>query len=114
MWTNVERRALEAAQFFLMGGLFDRDISGGDDRAALFTLNLFHLRGGPVQMTTADKSKKYMTLSQASDHCQIPVKTLRTKIRLGLLPAYKPGKCILIDPKELDVFIRKARKKFAS
>lgn len=63
---------------------------------------------------TGEKSKRYLTLLQASDACQIPVKTLRTKIRLGLLPAYKPGKCILIDPKELDIFIRKARKKFAS
>lgn len=65
-------------------------------------------------MTTAEKAKKYMTLVQASEHCQIPVKTLRTKIRLGLLPAYKPGKCILIDPKELEVFIRKSRKRFAA
>lgn len=65
-------------------------------------------------MSTGEKSKKYMTLVQASEQCQIPVKTLRTKIRLGLLPAYKPGKCILIDPRELEVFIRKAKKKFAS
>jgi excisionase family DNA binding protein len=65
-------------------------------------------------MTAAEKAKKYMTLVQASEHTQIPVKTLRKKISLGLLPAYKPGKCILIDPKELEIFIRKARKKLAS
>jgi hypothetical protein len=95
-----------------VGGLFDRDVSGGDDCATLFELR--SARGPGVQMTAAEKSKKYMNLLQASDYCQIPVKTLRNKIRLGLLPAYKPGKCILIDPKELDIFIRKARKKFAS
>jgi excisionase family DNA binding protein len=58
--------------------------------------------------------KKYMTLEQASDHCQIPVKTLRAKIRLGLLAAYKPGRSYLVDPSELEVFIKKSRKKFAS
>lgn len=58
--------------------------------------------------------KKYLTLEQASDYCQIPAKTLQTKIRLGLLPAYKPGRSLLVDQHELDIFIRKARKKFAS
>lgn len=66
------------------------------------------------KVAPAEKSKRYLTLIQASEHTQIPVKTLRKKIRLGLLPAYKPGRSILIDPKELDIFIRKARKKFAS
>lgn len=64
--------------------------------------------------TVKEGAKKYLTLDQASAYCQIPVKTLRAKIRLGLLPAYKPGRSILIDPKELDIFVRKARKKFAS
>ncbi len=59
-------------------------------------------------------SKKYLTLEQASEYCHISAKTLQTKIRLGLLPAYKPGRSLLIDQKELEIFIRKNKKKFAS
>ncbi len=64
--------------------------------------------------TEKESVRKYLTLEEASERCQISVKTLRRKIGLGLLPAYKPSKRLLIDPKELEVFVRKARKKFAS
>jgi len=66
------------------------------------------------EKVNAKKATAYITLKQASEQTQIPVKTLRKKISLGLLPAYKPGRSILIDPKELEVFVRKARKKLAS
>lgn len=59
-------------------------------------------------------TKKYMTLDDAAEYSGLGISTLRRKISLGLLPAYKPGKMILIDPKELEMFIRKAKKKFAS
>lgn len=58
--------------------------------------------------------KKYLTLPQAFELSHIPIKTLRTKIAMGLLPAYKPGRSILIDENELEIFIRKSRKKIAS
>lgn len=57
---------------------------------------------------------KYLTLEKASELSHIPIKTLRAKIALGLLPAYKPGRSILIDEKELELFIKKARKRIAS
>lgn len=57
---------------------------------------------------------KYLTLAQASEYCHIPEKTLRVKIRLGLLPAYKPAKSVLVDMRELEIFIRKSKKKIAS
>jgi excisionase family DNA binding protein len=64
-------------------------------------------------MTTM-KTKKYLTLAEAVTYSNIPHSTLRRKIRMGLLPAYKPGKCVLVEQKELDAFIKKAKQKFAS
>lgn len=64
--------------------------------------------------TGGEVTKKYMTLEDAADFSGLGISTLRRKISLGVLPAYKPGKMILIDPKELETFIRKARKKIAS
>lgn len=58
--------------------------------------------------------KKYLTLEQASEASQIPISSLRRKISEGLLPAYKPGKSILIDAKELEMFIRRSRVEHAS
>jgi excisionase family DNA binding protein len=50
---------------------------------------------------------KYMTLDEASDLCRIPVSSLRKKVYAGEIPAYKPGKCILIDIKDLEVFMKR-------
>lgn len=59
---------------------------------------------------TGEIMKKYMTLTEAAEYSHIPARTLRHKIRLKALPAYKPGKSLLIDPKELDLFIKKGKK----
>lgn len=54
---------------------------------------------------------KWMTLPEAVDYSRMGYSTLRKKIKLGLLPSHKPGKKVLIDSRELDIFIRKSRKK---
>jgi excisionase family DNA binding protein len=54
-----------------------------------------------------------MTLKQAIEYSGVSYSTLRRKIELGVLPAYKPGKAVLIDQKDLELFIRKSRKKTA-
>lgn len=59
-------------------------------------------------------TKRYLTLEQASEICHMSVKTLQAKIRLGLLAAYKPGRSLLVDSGELDLFIKRARKRTAS
>ena len=69
--------------------------------------------GGMMQQGEQVKSK-YLTIEEASEYAMVSIKTLRRKINLGLLPSYNPGKRILIDPKELEIFIRKTRKKLAS
>lgn len=62
------------------------------------------------QTTGAGVTKKYMTLNEAAEYSHIPARTLRHKIHLKVLPAYKPGKSLLIDPKELDLFIKRGKK----
>ena len=69
--------------------------------------------GGMMQQGEQVKSK-YLTIEEASEYAMVSIKTLRRKINLGLLPSYKPGKRILIDPKELEIFMRKTRKTLAS
>jgi excisionase family DNA binding protein len=63
---------------------------------------LTHHEGGFV-------STKYITLEQASEISQIPVSTLRKRITEGVLPAYKPGRGILIDPRDLDLLIKRSK-----
>jgi excisionase family DNA binding protein len=56
-----------------------------------------------------EKQIKYMTIEEASEYSRVPVSSLRKKISDGDLPAFKPGKSLLIDIKDLEMFIRKAK-----
>lgn len=67
-----------------------------------------------ARMAEAKAKPKWLTVKEAAIESKMGYSTLRKKIELGLLKAYKPAKEVLIDPKELEVFIRKARKKIAS
>lgn len=49
---------------------------------------------------------KFLTLVEASRFSRTPVSTLRRKIFAGELRAYKPSKGILIDPKDLERWIK--------
>jgi excisionase family DNA binding protein len=55
------------------------------------------------------KEKKWLTLEEVVEITHISERTLREKIKLGLLPSYKPGKRRLIDARELELFIRRHR-----
>lgn len=52
---------------------------------------------------------KYFTLEDAAEYSGLGMSTLRRKIKLGVLTAYKPGKRILIDPKDLEMFIKRTK-----
>lgn len=56
-----------------------------------------------------EKKLKYLTLEEASDHANIPVSTLRKRIKEGKLPAYKPSHKVLVDVQELELFIKRAK-----
>jgi excisionase family DNA binding protein len=56
-----------------------------------------------------EKQIKYMTLEEASEYSRIPVSSLRKKINDGELAAFKPGKSVLIDIKDLEIFIKRAK-----
>ena len=58
--------------------------------------------------------KKYLTLEQAAKVAQMPAPTLRKKISAGLLPGYKPGKHVLVEAQELELFIRRSKIDHAS
>ena len=58
--------------------------------------------------------KKYLTLEEAFSLSHISVDSLRRKIKAGLIPAYRPGKKILIEEKDLEIFIKKNRMSDAS
>lgn len=51
--------------------------------------------------------RKWLTIEQAIEISHMGERTIREKIKLGLLPSYKPGKRRLIDARDLDLFIRK-------
>lgn len=58
--------------------------------------------------------KKYLTLEEAAKLVHMPVSSLRRKISDGLLPGYKPGKSVLVEATELDLFIRRNKVDHAS
>lgn len=53
------------------------------------------------------KETKWLTIEDAVAISHMGERTIREKIRLGLLPTYKPGKRRLIDSKDLELFIRR-------
>jgi hypothetical protein len=57
----------------------------------------------------SEATKKYITLAQASEIYQMSESALRRRIDEGVLPAYKPSRAILVDPRELELFIKKTR-----
>lgn len=53
------------------------------------------------------EQQRWLTVEQVVEITHMGKRTIMEKIRLGLLPTYKPGKRRLIDPKDLDLFIRR-------
>lgn len=53
--------------------------------------------------------QKFITLEQASEIYQMSVAALRRRIDEGQLPAYKPGKSILLKPEEVDLFMQRKK-----
>jgi excisionase family DNA binding protein len=53
------------------------------------------------------REKKWLTIEEVVEITHMGERTIREKIKLGLLPTYKPGKRRLIDAKDLELFIRR-------
>ncbi len=53
------------------------------------------------------KEKKWLTVEDVVEISHMGKRTVMEKIKLGLLPSYKPGKRRLIDAKDLELFIRR-------
>jgi excisionase family DNA binding protein len=53
---------------------------------------------------------KYEKLDVASNRTRIPVGSLRKWIEQGRLTAYRPGRCVLVRPDELDELIASCAK----
>lgn len=51
--------------------------------------------------------KKWLTIEEVVEITHMGDRTVREKIKLGLLPSYKPGKRRLINAKDLELFIRR-------
>lgn len=51
--------------------------------------------------------KKWLTIKEVVEITHMCDRTIREKIKLGLLPTYKPGKRRLINAKDLELFIRR-------
>lgn len=51
----------------------------------------------------------YVTLEEASGLSHVAVNTLRKKIKLGLIPAFKPGKKVLILRRDLELYIKRTK-----
>lgn len=60
------------------------------------------------------KEPVYKTLEEASAFLRMPESTLRKKIAHGELAAYKPGRAVLIEQEELELFVKKNRVNSAS
>lgn len=46
--------------------------------------------------------RKYESLSQAADRTGVSIKTLRRRIACGELAAYRTGRLIRVDPRDVD------------
>lgn len=56
-----------------------------------------------------DTKQKYLTIDEAAERSRIPVSTLRKRIAEGRLLAYKPGRHLLVDASELELFIKRTK-----
>jgi excisionase family DNA binding protein len=50
-------------------------------------------------------SARYLTLAQVAERIQTPAETIRYWVHLGKLPAYKPGRQVLIREDDLEAYI---------
>ncbi len=60
-----------------------------------------------IQGRTGPGGKVYLTLEKAEKLTSIPAETLKKKIYAHELPAYKPGKQLLVRWADLRVFIER-------
>jgi excisionase family DNA binding protein len=56
-------------------------------------------------LTLACVSSRYLTLVQAAERIATPAETVRYWVHLGKLPAFKPGRQVLIRESDLDAFV---------
>lgn len=62
-------------------------------------------------MTTATMAEPaFISLTAASARTGLSTASLRRAIRAGRLQAYRPNRRVLLDPAELDAFVRGARR----
>jgi excisionase family DNA binding protein len=50
-------------------------------------------------------SARYLTLTQAAERVSTPAETIRYWVHIGKLPAFKPGRQVLIREADLDAFV---------
>jgi len=50
-------------------------------------------------------SARYLTLAQAAERISTPAETVRYWVHLGKLPAFKPGRQVLVRETDLDAFV---------
>jgi excisionase family DNA binding protein len=53
-------------------------------------------------------ARRYLTLAEAAEYSTLSIQTLRRAIRRQQLKAFKPARRVLIDPAELDRWVRRA------
>jgi excisionase family DNA binding protein len=55
------------------------------------------------------KLDQYLTIAEAAQLLKMGTSTLRQKIKLGLLPTYKPALKILIKVTDLDAYVKRCK-----
>jgi excisionase family DNA binding protein len=53
-------------------------------------------------------TRRFLTLEEAAEYSTLSIQTLRRAIRRQQLKAFKPARRVLIDPAELDRWVRSA------
>jgi excisionase family DNA binding protein len=53
-------------------------------------------------------TRRYLSLEEAAEYSTLSIQTLRRAIRRKQLQAFKPARRVLIDPAELDRWVREA------
>ena len=53
-------------------------------------------------------TRRYLSLEEAAEYSTLSIQTLRRAIRRKQLKAFKPARRVLIDPAELDRWVRGA------
>lgn len=62
----------------------------------------------PEVRTYEGEVKKYLTLEEISEALHMPYDTVRKKVKAGELKGYKPGKRVLVEEKELELFVKRS------